>query len=575
MTPSEVISRLEGVKRSGDGKWTARCPAHDDSRASLSVAAAGGKTLLNCHAGCKTDDVVQGMGLTMADIQGDDDSPKQEQAIEYDYTAADGVLLFQAVRFPGKSFRQRRPDGQGGWLWSVKGIEQVPYRLPELTKAKSVFVVEGEKDADRLRSLGLVATTNAGGADKWPAELSQHFAGKRVAIIPDNDAPGEKHAQLVAKSLDGIAEAIAIVRLPGLREKEDVSDWLDAGNSKDRLLSLTKAAFRSPMAFMAFADRAEGGRELRSQDGKQAMPFGVGFFDDFLRGILPTDLILLGAKTGAGKTELASILALHAAEAGRRVYMFALEAEPGEIEWRAEYRELSQKLWAMQHPIAAEYTYKAFRLGLYADEVAPYVDEVERTVRERYRTLKTYYRGAEDFGVSDLVRQCERVRDDADLIVVDHLHYLDAADSEAKSLSDAAKALRETALVARVPVVAVAHLRKSDRKMPRIVPDEEDFHGTSNLTKIATRVLVLAPCRDLPPDRPYFAPTYLAVPKERLGGAGRWVAVVNFDLRTNSYQSEYTLGRMNPAGDTWEELSPRDVPTWAKTATNRRACAAA
>jgi putative DNA primase/helicase len=83
----------------------------------------------------------------------------------YDYLAERGELIFQVVRFDPKDFRQRRPDGNGGWIWTVKGVRQVPYRLPELIVTPietSVFIVEGEKDADNLAMLGLAATCNAG-----------------------------------------------------------------------------------------------------------------------------------------------------------------------------------------------------------------------------------------------------------------------------------------------------------------------------------------------------------------------------------------------------------------------------
>src|SRR5690606_16133524 len=125
---------------------------------------------------------------------------KPQIDITYGYKDEKGRLLFEVVRFEPKDFRQRRPDGKGGWIWSVKGVRQVPYHLPQLIEANPshpVFIVEGEKDVLRLESLGLVATCNAGGAGKWSDELSKHFADRRVVILPDNDEPGRKHANKV------------------------------------------------------------------------------------------------------------------------------------------------------------------------------------------------------------------------------------------------------------------------------------------------------------------------------------------------------------------------------------------
>ena len=104
------------------------------------------------------------------------------------------------------------------------------------------MIVEGEKDADRLAGLGLVATCNPGGAGKWQAAYNSYFQGKRVVILPDNDAPGRQHAQTIAANLDGIALEIKIVELPGLKAKGDVSDWLDDGGTRAELLRICDAA---------------------------------------------------------------------------------------------------------------------------------------------------------------------------------------------------------------------------------------------------------------------------------------------------------------------------------------------
>lgn len=159
----------------------------------------------------------------------------------YEYKDENGSTLFEVVRGEPKSFRQRKPDGNGGWIWSVKGVRQVPFHLPQLIEAnpsQQVFIVEGEKDVIRLESLGLVATCNAGGAGKWRDELSKHFAGRSVVILPDNDEPGRKHADKVAHALGMVEADVRVIALPGLPPKGDVSDWLDAGGTVAQLLEL-------------------------------------------------------------------------------------------------------------------------------------------------------------------------------------------------------------------------------------------------------------------------------------------------------------------------------------------------
>jgi len=106
-----------------------------------------------------------------------------------------GELLFQVVRYEPKTFRQRRPNGKGGWHWSMKGVRRVPYRLPELMEAvtlkQTIFIAEGEKAVDTLANLGVPATCSPGGAEKWLNEYSEHLAGADVVILPDNDEPGD------------------------------------------------------------------------------------------------------------------------------------------------------------------------------------------------------------------------------------------------------------------------------------------------------------------------------------------------------------------------------------------------
>jgi uncharacterized protein DUF3631 len=174
----------------------------------------------------------------------------------YPYCDERGNLLFEVVRLQPKTFRQRRPNGAGGWVWNTKGIRQVPYRLPQLLAApvdQLIFIVEGEKDVDRLAEVGLLATCNPGGAakprpdgkppkPKWRPELNPFFARRQVMVIPDNDDAGQFHARAVATNLVPLAARVAILELPGLPEKGDVSDWLKAGGTRQGLVALTRAA---------------------------------------------------------------------------------------------------------------------------------------------------------------------------------------------------------------------------------------------------------------------------------------------------------------------------------------------
>jgi hypothetical protein len=244
---ADVLSVFSGVRAGGDG-WTARCPAHEDERNSLSIGRGDDdRWLLKCHAGCTLESILFAAHLTMADISPPRSAPwGHGSAIvaTYDYPDETGAMVSQSVRFEPKNFRQRRPDGPDRWIWNLTGVRRVPYRLNQLKGRKTVMIVEGEKDADRLWSLGIPATTNAGGAGKWKPEHTQALKAsgcQHVIILPDNDPAGEAHGRAVAHSCVDAGLEVKLIPLPGLPRKGDVSDYLQE-HTKDDLLATVKDA---------------------------------------------------------------------------------------------------------------------------------------------------------------------------------------------------------------------------------------------------------------------------------------------------------------------------------------------
>jgi len=223
-----VIAR--NGRRSGDEIWF-RCPfperhKNGDARPSAKFnPEKGAWYCVVCKEGGAEKELAELLGLSW--------NSDREIVATYPYTDEDGELLFEVVRLANpKDFRQRRPDGKGGWTWKTKGVRRVLYRLPEILAAvgagQLIHVVEGEKDADNLAGLEVAATTNSGGAGKWSKALSESLRGARVAIIPDNDQPGRDHAELVASKLSGVAAEVRVVTLPSLPDGGDVSDWIAA-----------------------------------------------------------------------------------------------------------------------------------------------------------------------------------------------------------------------------------------------------------------------------------------------------------------------------------------------------------
>ena len=175
----------------------------------------------------------------------DGQGPSGKPVVTYDYRDEQGLLLYQVIRKPGKVFKQRRPDGKGGWVWDLEGVRRVPYRLPELLAsdpAQWVFIPEGERDCNNLRLRCHIATTNSGGCGKWREDFGPYFKGRKVAILPDNDDVGMAHAQDVAGKVAPYAAEVRIVNLPDLPSGGDVTDFLKNRHTAEELAALVAVA---------------------------------------------------------------------------------------------------------------------------------------------------------------------------------------------------------------------------------------------------------------------------------------------------------------------------------------------
>jgi 5S rRNA maturation endonuclease (ribonuclease M5) len=232
----DEIIRALGARRSGSG-WVARCPAHEDRNPSLSIRDDAGKLLVHCHAGCAQRDVVNALKARGLWPTTPSNRDRGRIAASYDYTDASGQLLYQIVRFEPKDFSQRRPDGRGRWIWK-KHPHQVLYHLPEVLEAAIVFVVEGERDVETLRSWGFVATTNAGGSDApWLPQFSEALRGREVILMPDADQPGRARVLRIARALLGIAARIIVLELAGAK---DITEWFERGHREVELIALVE-----------------------------------------------------------------------------------------------------------------------------------------------------------------------------------------------------------------------------------------------------------------------------------------------------------------------------------------------
>lgn len=248
---SRFLSRLDGVRANGSN-WSARCPCrNDDQNPSLSIGQGGdGRVLVTCHRGipCSVDEICTAVGLAVSDLMPPRDKPEPQNKTTvwtntYDFRDTDGTLLFQkqrGVQSGGKkTFRIRRPDGKGGFEYNANGVKKILYNLPMVVRAvaeqQTVFVVEGEKDADTLVESGFIATSVPFGAGpgKWLPEYTEALRGADIVVIADKDDSGREFATEIRDKLLEAECTVELLIAPGPDNDgiKDVTDLLNAGQS--------------------------------------------------------------------------------------------------------------------------------------------------------------------------------------------------------------------------------------------------------------------------------------------------------------------------------------------------------
>lgn len=324
-----ILPRLDAVKKSGGG-FSARCPAHDDGRASLSISPGTAQpVVLHCHAGCHADDILASLDLTWADLSNPRDERRDDAAwtpagpatAVYDYRDESGELLFQVLRTANKGFLQRTPDAttKHGWRWKLGDTRRVLYRLPQLIEAanngRPLFVCEGEKDVHTLVAHGLTATCNPGGAGKWRPEYAEFFRDTSVMIIADKDEPGRAHARQVRDAIIDITRDVEITE--AAEGCKDVTDHIKAGHELAALNT-------------TWTSRPEAPPEL-APDLWQFLAMADDEYDWVVPGLLERgDRLMLTGHEGLGKSMLTRQLAT-AAAAGIGPFRTAMAFKPRRV----------------------------------------------------------------------------------------------------------------------------------------------------------------------------------------------------------------------------------------------------
>jgi DNA polymerase I-like protein with 3'-5' exonuclease and polymerase domains len=189
------------------------------------------------------------------------ESETGHKVAEFIYRDLKGKPFLKVAKYRTKAGKKSFPQyhwGNGRWAKDKPKGPAVPYRLPELLAApagSAVWICEGEKDAETLAALGLIATTNPGGAGKWQPELAKWLAGFTTAyVLEDNDAAGRKHVLQVAAALSGVVPDIRVVTFRELPEHGDVTDWMKGKTLADLLTRAEQAPRSTAIESVCAAD---------------------------------------------------------------------------------------------------------------------------------------------------------------------------------------------------------------------------------------------------------------------------------------------------------------------------------
>lgn len=309
--------------------------------------------------------------------------------------------------------------------------------------------------------------------------------------------------------------------------------------------------------------------KYRSTFADGLLSFGCKAIDDLTGGIHRNDLVLLSARTGAGKTEMAINIAMTNALKGKRVHFFSLESEEDEIIRRIKYKFLVKKFYEQFARPQEVPNYLDWSMGKQNHLLLKFEVDVNEELSESLKTLFYRYRKS-DFAIDDFSKEVFMIQNQTDLIIVDHLHYFDFDDhNENVAMKAAIKQIRDTAMLVGKPVVLIAHLRKSDKNSTAVIPSLDDIHGSSDIAKIATKAILFSSVRSDDPNKrttdPFRYQTYFRVAKNRLDGSRcHYGAVIDFNVKLNQYDHEYLLGRFNFNDSEFTFLQPNERPPWIK-----------
>ena len=469
MKYQDFIARFERQRKTSEGVLVT-CPAHDDNpkTPSLSVSPArDGGVLLKCFAGCETTAVVAALRLTMKDLfakepakafvapirDSEPFTPTERPVIEktYTYHDATGKDVYQVVRLKPKSFRQRHLVGDK-WVWAMDGVIRVLYRLPEILKAQTVWIAEGEKDADNLAALGFQSTCNVGGGGKWLDGYSDSLRGKDVVICGDNDKTGAEHVELVFNSIAGTARTVKIVKLPVA--VKDVSDFIATFKTKaeatESLVSLAAEALPHikgiGLPVFTVDEAEEDYRRFARSMNENSFSLSK-WLPSFrhLRPLVPGELVFVIGDTGTGKTGILQQIATAALPLP--TLMFEMEL-PREL--------MFERFAAMAAKLPCHEIEMAYR--------SPCNDSLSETLRAKLRNLFICTEARLTLAkIEEYILRSElKIGEKPKVVLIDYIQLISATGpNRREKMSDIAEGLKALAKATRTIIIVSSQVARN------------------------------------------------------------------------------------------------------------------
>lgn len=474
MNLNELLARLNAVKKSELG-WTAKCPAHDDQRPSLSIREVAGRILMHCFADCKLEAITSALGISISDLFTNGPSSRHNLMelpgkiiAVYPYRDEKGSLLYEKIRFHPKGFTLRKPGSNGGFMSTLNGTRRVPYRLPELISRQTddVFLCEGEKDCDSLFQLGFTASN----FKDWKLEFNEFVSGAHVAILADHDIPGLNLAQKVC---DLLFSAVASVKLIDLFETEplprkngkDVADYIKALKKEgvedtDIAAALVERVERTslwipgqtpdpvieyPFEQLLIVKPAPVWLEEAKAKPVPKMLVGVLWFEG--------EICILFADTNLGKSILAVQIA-HSLASGIKIYPFENEAMPQKVIY-LDF-EMTEKQFESRYSVKqGEFCANHFQFSdnFLRAEINPDSDGAFGA----FSSFEDYLNSSIELLIAE---------SGARILIVDNLTYLRSETEKARDALPLMKGLKRLKRKYDLSILVLAHTPKRDLSKP-------------------------------------------------------------------------------------------------------------